>query len=307
MEATIRAHELSKRYGRTQAVDRLTFTVSAGQVCALLGPNGAGKTSTMRMLVGLSAPDYGGARILGQPVGLGAGVLARVGVLIDGPAFVPHLSGTANLKLLWSATGRAWPPPGLDDALDLAGLGAAVGRRVKGYSMGMKQRLVLAQALMRKPDVLILDEPANGLDPAEVRRLREHLATLAGRGATVLVSSHQLAEVQQLATHVVVMNHGSLVTAGALADLLGDDTPAYRLQVEDPARATTVLRGLTGVAAVTADGGELVVTAPDIPSRDLVEALVTAGIGVTAVHRASRSLEEAFLAITEGGDPRAAR
>ncbi|MEU6555221.1 ATP-binding cassette domain-containing protein [Streptomyces sp. NPDC046915] len=128
------ANELSKRYGRRQAVSRLGFTVQAGQICALLGPNGAGKTSTMRMLVGLSSPDTGSANILGEPIGLGASVLRRVGVLIDGPAFVPHLTGRANLRLLWSATGQAWPPPALGDALDLAGLGEALDRKVRGYS-----------------------------------------------------------------------------------------------------------------------------------------------------------------------------
>jgi ABC-type multidrug transport system ATPase subunit len=173
------------------------------------------------MLIGLSAPDTGTARIAGAPIRLGAPVLARVGVLIDGPALVPHLSGSANLRLLWAATGRRWPPPALDAALDLAGLGPAIGRKVKRYSMGMKQRLMLAGALMRDPDVLILDEPANALDPAEVRALRQHLIARAAAGATVLVSSHQLAEVQQLAGHIVVLNHGRLVAAGPLDELLG--------------------------------------------------------------------------------------
>ncbi|HEY2669506.1 MAG TPA: ATP-binding cassette domain-containing protein [Rugosimonospora sp.] len=238
--ATIRADHLSKRYGRQQAVDRLTFAVDAGQICALLGPNGAGKTSTMRMLVGLSTPDTGTAYLTGDAVSLGAPVLHRVGVLIDGPAFVPHLTGTRNLKLLWAAARQTWPPPGLDDALDLAGLGTAIDRKVKGYSMGMKQRLMLAQALMRVPDVLILDEPANGLDPAEVRALREHLATLARAGATVLISSHQLAEVQQLVTHIVVMSRGRLITGGPLADVLGGTGtyPAYQ-SLEDAYLAMT--------------------------------------------------------------------
>ncbi|MGI5239927.1 ABC transporter ATP-binding protein [Dactylosporangium sp. CA-139066] len=234
---------LSKRYGRHTAVDRLSFTIEPGQVCALLGPNGAGKTSTMRVLVGLSTPDEGRVSILGEPISLGAAVLRRVGVLIDGPAFVPHLSGLANLRLLWSATRRAWPPPALDDALSLAGLGTALDRKVRKYSMGMQQRLMLAQALMRAPDVLVLDEPANGLDPAEVRALRGHLTGLAERGATVLLSSHQLAEVQQAATHAVVIDRGRLVAASPLADLLG----------------------------------------------------------------AGRSLEDAFLSLTENGDPDAAR
>jgi ABC-type multidrug transport system ATPase subunit len=301
----IDAQELSKRYGRRQAVEALSFAVESGQICALLGPNGAGKTSTMRMLVGLSSPDSGSARILGEPVGPGAGVLGRVGVLIDGPAFVPHLSGIANLKLFWSATRRAWPPPALDDALDLAGLGTAIGRKVKSYSMGMRQRLMLAQSVMRAPEVLILDEPANGLDPAEVRALREHLTTVAGRGAAVLVSSHQLAEVQQLATHVVVMNHGRLVTAGPLDGLLGD-TGTYTVQVDDTPAAVAVLRALAGVASADAPHGNVVVTAPGVPSRDLVQALVTAGIGVTSIRAASRSLEDAFLTMTEGQDDHAA-
>jgi ABC-2 type transport system ATP-binding protein len=145
--ATIQADGLSKRYRRQTAVEDLTFTVEAGRVSALLGPNGAGKTSTMRMLVGLTTPDAGTVLIDQHPVSLGAPVLHRVGVLIDGPAFVPHLSGTANLKLLWAASRRSWPPPGLADVLDLAGLGAAIDRKVKGYSMGMKQRLILANAL----------------------------------------------------------------------------------------------------------------------------------------------------------------
>jgi ABC-2 type transport system ATP-binding protein len=235
----IEADNLSKRYGRQQAVERLTFAVQAGQICTLLGPNGAGKTSTMRMLVGLSTPDTGAARIAELPVSLGAPVLRRVGVLIDGPAFVPHLSGTANLKLLWAAARQTWPPPGLAEALELAGLGAAIDRRVKGYSMGMKQRLMLAHTLMRRPEVLILDEPANGLDPAEVRALRRHLASRAAAGAAVLISSHQLAEVQLLASHIVVMNHGRLVTAGPIDVLLGQQSleDAYLAMTEGPDRA----------------------------------------------------------------------
>jgi len=300
------ARELSKRYGRRQAVSELSFAVQSGQVCAMLGPNGAGKTSTMRMLVGLSRPDTGSASILGEPVALGAGVLRSVGVLIDGPAFVPHLTGRANLKLLWSAGRQAWPPPALEEALDLAGLGEALDRKVKSYSMGMKQRLMLAQALMRAPDVLILDEPTNGLDPSEVRALRTHLGNLARHGVAVLVSSHQLAEVQQLASHVVVMDHGQLIAAGPMDALLAG-TGTYRLQVDDTAKATSLLRGLPGVSLAITQAGEIVVTAPEVPSRDLVHVLVTGGVGVTSVHEESTSLEEAFLTLTGGIDEHAAR
>jgi ABC-type multidrug transport system ATPase subunit len=144
----VSAEGLSKRYGSHRGVQDVSFTVGAGEVCALLGRNGAGKTTTMRLLVGLSGSDRGSARLLGQPVGLAAGVLARVGVMIDGPGFVPHLSGLSNLKLVWRAAGREWPPPALEQSLALAGLEPAIDRRVKTYSMGMRQRLMLAQALM---------------------------------------------------------------------------------------------------------------------------------------------------------------
>jgi ABC-type multidrug transport system ATPase subunit len=299
--AMIEADDLSKRYGRQQAVERLTFAVQAGQICALLGPNGAGKTSTMRMLVGLSTPDNGVARIAELPVSLGAPVLRRVGVLIDGPAFVPHLTGTANLRLLWAAARQTWPPPGLAEALELAGLGAAIDRKVKGYSMCMKQRLMLAHTLMRRPEVLILDEPANGLDPAEVRALRQHLASHAGAGAAVLISSHQLAEVQLLASHIVVMNHGRLVTAGPLDVLLGR-TGTYRIRTEDPGRALAVLRDALGVTAAATQDGDVIVTAPAVPASGLVEALVKAGVAVTGASPADQSLEDAYLAMTEGHD-----
>jgi ABC-type multidrug transport system ATPase subunit len=201
-------------------VEQVSFAVEPGQICALLGPNGAGKTTTMRMLVGLAKPDGGAAHLLGESVRLAAPVLGRVGVLIDGPGFVPHLSGRRNLQLLWRAAGRQWPPPALESSLQLAGLGDALDRKVKGYSMGMRQRLMLAQALMGKPDVLILDEPANGLDPAEVRALREHLLAVTADGAAVLISSHLLAEVELLATHAVVMNRGAVIAIDRLTDLL---------------------------------------------------------------------------------------
>jgi ABC-type multidrug transport system ATPase subunit len=209
----VAAQALTKRYGRRRGVQEVSFSVRHGEICALLGPNGAGKTTTMRLLVGLSRPDRGAARLLGQPSRLAADVLARVGVLIDGPAFVPHLSGLNNLRLLWRAGGRAWPPPALDGGLALAGLGPAIDRKVKAYSTGMRQRLALVQALMGDPEVLVLDEPANGLDPGEVRALREHLAGLAHDGAAILVSSHLVAEVEVLASHVVVIDGGAAVAA----------------------------------------------------------------------------------------------
>ena len=237
MEATadaggpaVAAQALTKRYGRRRGVQDVSFAVQHGEICALLGPNGAGKTTAMRLLVGLSRPDGGSARLLGRQSRLAADVLARVGVLIDGPAFVPHLSGLTNLKLLWRAGGREWPPPALDASLALAGLGSGIDRKVKGYSTGMRQRLALAQALMGDPDVLVLDEPANGLDPGEIRALREHLGRLARDGAAILISSHLLAEVEVLASHAVVIDGGVVAAAGPLDRLLGQGAAAQRLE-----------------------------------------------------------------------------
>jgi len=230
---------LTKDYGDRRGARDVSFTVGRGEICALLGPNGAGKTTTLRMLVGLARPDRGSARLLGEPTGPSAAVLARAGVVIDGPAFVPHLSGLRNLRLVWRAGGRAWPPPALDESLALAGLGSAIDRRVKAYSMGMRQRLALAQALMGDPDVLILDEPVNGLDPAEVRAVREHLTARAAAGAAILVSSHLLAEVELLASHAVIIDRGAVVTAGPLSRLLDRDAGG-------PQRLEDLFLSLTG-------------------------------------------------------------
>jgi ABC-type multidrug transport system ATPase subunit len=293
---------LTKRYGRRRGVADVGFVVERGQICALLGPNGAGKTTTMRMLVGLSKPDHGVARLLGAPSGLAAGVLERVGVLIDGPAFVPHLSGRRNLALAWAAGGRSWPPPALAASLDLAGLGDALDRKVKGYSMGMRQRLMLAQALMGRPDVLILDEPANGLDPGEVRALRERLTALAAGGVAVLISSHLLAEVEMLSTHAVVMNEGTVITAGPLKDLLG--AGAYEFEVDDVATAQAALHGVAGVVAVDGHGDRVLVTTDGRTAKELTQTLVMAGVGVGGV-RSARTLEDVFLGLV--GDDDAAR
>jgi ABC-2 type transport system ATP-binding protein len=290
----VAAHGLSKSYNRRRAINGVSFEVEGGQICGLLGPNGAGKTTTMRVLVGLSRPDGGSARLLGEPSRLAAGVLARVGVAIDGPAFVPHLSGRRNLELAWRAGSRRWPPPALRASLELAGLGEAVDQKVKGYSMGMRQRLMLAQALMGAPEVLILDEPANGLDPGEVRALREHLRRLAAGGAAILISSHLLAEIELLATHCVVMNEGAVITAGSLEDLLG--AGSYEFEVDDAHRAEEALRWVDGVESVDAHGEQLVVCAPGRTVTELNQALVRAGVGVGAV-RPRRSLEEVFLGL----------
>src|SRR4051812_14798083 len=276
---------LSKHFGPVNAVNDLTFSVEPGQVCGLLGPNGAGKTTTVRMVVGLTRANAGRARLLGEDMHPSAPVLRRVGLLVEKPAFVPYLSGLRNLKLHWAAGGDPWPPPGLDDAIEIANLGEAIDRKVKGYSQGMRQRLGIAQALMHRPELLVLDEPTNGMDPAETRRIRVALGDISSRGTTVLLSSHLLAEVEQVCSHALVVDHGTLVAAGTVAALVGS-SHSVELEVDDPARATEVLRHVDGVLAVRP--GEpadhrLVLDFDGIRRADIVRALVLAEVAVETV------------------------
>ena len=201
------------------AVNNLSFEVRRGQVLGLLGPNGAGKTTTLRMLMGLILPTGGEIDIDGAAVYPGSPALARLGSFVEGPGFMPHLSGAANLDLYWRSTGRTEDPQ-LERALEIAGLGEALNKRVKAYSHGMKQRLAIAQAMLGMPDLLVLDEPTNGLDPSQIRAMRGVLRDYAATGRTIIVSSHLLAEVQQTCSHVVVMHNGHLVAAGAIEDIL---------------------------------------------------------------------------------------
>ncbi|MGP4024571.1 alpha/beta fold hydrolase [Actinomadura sp. 3N407] len=203
------------------AVADLSFRVEKGQVLGLLGPNGAGKTTTLRMLMGLIHPDAGEIRIFGHHVHPGAAVLARLGSFVEGPGFLPHLSGRDNLDLYWRVTGRPLDEAHLDEALQIADLGSALDRAVRTYSQGMRQRLAIAQAMLGLPDLLVLDEPTNGLDPPQIREMREVLVRYAAAGRTVIVSSHLLAEVEQTCTHAVVMAGGRRVAAGPVADIVG--------------------------------------------------------------------------------------
>lgn len=217
---------LTKRYRDGElAVDGLSFRVERGQVLGLLGPNGAGKTTTMRMLMGLIHPDAGEIKVFGHTVTPGAPVLSRLGCFVEGPGFLPHLSGRENLRLYWRATGRPEADAHMDEALEIAGLGDALERAVRTYSQGMRQRLAIAQAMLGLPDLLVLDEPTNGLDPPQIAEMRRVLIRYARDGRTVIVSSHLLAEVEQVCDHVVVMHRGRLVTAGRVADLLVGAAP----------------------------------------------------------------------------------
>ncbi|MBB3326161.1 alpha/beta fold hydrolase [Microlunatus antarcticus] len=205
-----------------RAVDGVSFRAERGQVVGLLGPNGAGKTTTLRMVVGLIRPDEGEVWVEGRGVHAGADVLASVGALIEGPGFLPHLSGRANLDAYWEATGRPVEESHLDEVLAIADLGSAIDRRVRGYSQGMRQRLGIAQAMLGLPPLLLLDEPTNGLDPPQITAMRQVLADYAAAGRTVVVSSHMLAEVEQTCDHVVVMARGHVLLSESTATLTGD-------------------------------------------------------------------------------------
>jgi len=199
----------------------VSFDVERGMVLGLLGPNGAGKTTVLRMLMGLIRPTAGTIRAFGEPVAAGAPVLARIGAFVEGPGFLPHLSGRDNLDLYWRATGRPAADAHLEEALAIADLGSALDRAVRTYSQGMRQRLAIAQAMLGLPDLLVLDEPTNGLDPPQIREMRDVLIRYAEAGRTVIVSSHLLSEVEMTCTHAVVMSRGRRVAAGPVAEIVG--------------------------------------------------------------------------------------
>jgi ABC-2 type transport system ATP-binding protein len=290
--------DLTKRYdGDVVAVDHLDLSVGSGSVFGLLGPNGAGKTTTMRMLVGLIRPTSGRVHVFGEAVTPGAAVLRRVGTLVEGPGFVPHLSGRENLELFWRSGGAAIADANLDHALDIADLGDAINRKYKTYSHGMRQRLGLAQALLGRPDLLVLDEPTDGLDPQQMRETRGVLRRAAESGTTVLVSSHLLSEVEQVCDHVAVMDKGRLVAAGTVAELSGATTAVY-LEVDDTARATRVLDSAVGVGRVTPEGRGLSVELDGMERKAVVATLVEAGVGVETI-TARHHLEDAFIGLLE--------
>ncbi|MCW2631844.1 MAG: Sulfate-transporting ATPase, partial [Pseudonocardia sp.] len=285
---------LAKTYpGGVTAVDGVSFQVVRGQVLGLLGPNGAGKTTVLRMLMGLIHPTAGGIRVFGHLAGPGAPVLSRVGSFVEGPGFLPHLSGADNLRLYWAATGRPAGDAHLDEALEIAGLGDAIKRRVRTYSHGMRQRLAIAQAMLGLPELLVLDEPTNGLDPPQIHAMREVLHNYAAAGRTVLLSSHLLAEVEQTCSHVVVMHHGKVVAAGPVAEIVAGGGHAS-FTVDDPSRAAVVLRSANGVRGVEIADGLVHADLNGMPRASAVDALVRAGVAVEAAGP-RRRLEDAFL------------
>ena len=301
MPAPIEIQGLSKRFSKdVLAVDRLDLTVEEGQIFGLLGPNGAGKTTTLRMLVGLVHPTDGVSKLFGKRVRPGSKMLRRVGVLVEDPAFVPYASGMRNLELFWRAGGQKMSEADLDGALEVADLGSAIDRKVKTYSHGMKQRLGIAQALLGKPDLLILDEPTTGLDPQQMRGIRELVRRIAQGGTTVLLSSHLLDEVEQVCSHAAVVNKGHVVATGTVAELIGRATTIY-IEVDDVARARNVLTKVPGVRAVTDEGDGLAIDLEGINRKEIVARLVRGGVGVETVMSRHR-LEDAFLSMLGGSE-----
>ena len=286
---------LGKTYDTGQdALRDVGFTVRRGEVVGLLGPNGAGKTTCLRILAGLVRASAGQALVFGHHLTPGAPVLSRLGVLVEGPGFLPHLTGRANLELFWEATGRPLAHARLDEVLAIAGLGAALDRRVREYSHGMTQRLAIAQAMLGMPDLLILDEPTDGLDPPQIAALRGVLRGYAEGGRSVLVSSHLLAEVEETCTHAVVLHRGRCLVEGPVSEIVGDSATVL-VDVNDVVLAETLLAGLD-VRSVARHNGGLVVDLDEVARSELVRTLVTGGVAVTRLTPRVR-LEDVFLTL----------
>lgn len=299
-----RTRNLRKVYGKTVAVDHVDLDVPVGAVLGMLGPNGSGKTTTIRMLLGLVLPTAGSVELLGHKMPEGAGwALPEVGALVEGPGFHPFLSGRDNLMRVAAAEPRLASkdiPRAVGQALERVGLSAAANRRYKGYSLGMKQRMGLASALLIPRRFVILDEPTNGLDPAGTREVRAVIADLHAAGTTVLVSSHLLAEVEATCTHVAVLHQGSVVAQGELTELLEAGDSGLLVSTPDVKVAVDALRDNRIPAREAPSGVHVdlaVTTAPDV-----VATLVRAGVAVHEVRRQRTGLEELFARLTESAD-----
>ena len=299
-EPAFRAIALSKAYGKRLAVDHLDLQVDRGELFGFLGPNGAGKTTTIRMALGLIAPTNGSVEILGLEVRHNRSkVLPRVGALVESPALYGYLSGRNNLQAFGDLLGGV-PKKRIDEVLEIVGLTGRDKDRVKTYSMGMKQRLGLAVALLNNPDLLILDEPANGLDPAGIVEMRDLLRGLAADGKTVFISSHVLSEVQQICTRVAIINHGRLVRLAPVAELL--DVPGeFEIQVDLPDALVAALRLQPWGQEARVEHGQVITHAPEGRGRNLIAFLVQNGHNPDSVSERQRDLEDIFLSLT-GGD-----
>jgi ABC-2 type transport system ATP-binding protein len=293
MTAVVEAESLTKSFGKVPAVTDLSFALEAGTITGFLGPNGAGKTTTLRMILGLAAPTSGHALVFGRPYAQLPGAALRIGAVLEATDFHPGRSGRDHLRMLGRAVDI--PDSRADEVLRLVDLGDAAHRRVKGYSLGMRQRLGLAAALLGDPELLILDEPANGLDPEGVRWLRDFLRKLASEGRTVLISSHVLAEVAQTADRVLIINRGRLVLSAPLAELTARAGGAVRVRSGDPQRLTSALREHALQVTTGTDHALLVQGAS---SERIGEIAFAAGVPVHELVSDAGVLEDTFLELT---------
>ena len=299
-EPAIRTIGLSKAYGARLAVDKLDLQVDRGELFGFLGPNGAGKTTTIRMALGLITPTNGSVEILGREVrSHRSEILPRVGALVESPALYGYMSGRDNLRAIGDLLGGATEKR-IDEVLEIVSLKGRDKDRVKTYSMGMKQRLGLALALLNDPDVLILDEPANGLDPAGIVEMRDLLRGLSAAGKTVFISSHVLSEVQQICTRVAIINHGRLIRLAPVAELL--QAPGeFEVRVDAPDQLVAALRLEPWGQEARVEDGLLITRAPEGRGRNLIAYLVSNGSTPDSVAERQRDLEDIFLSLT-GGD-----
>jgi ABC-2 type transport system ATP-binding protein len=305
----VEARGLVKRYGRIAAVDGVDLRVEQGDIYGYLGPNGAGKTTTLRMLLGLVRPDEGTVRIFDRdPVARGGRALDDVAGFVEAPAFYPYLTGRKNLELLAAYDqGGAAERARIDEVLETVELLDRGGDRVGGYSQGMRQRLGIAASLLRAPRLLILDEPANGLDPSGIRNLRGLVSRLAADGMTILYSSHLLAEVEEVCNRVAIVDRGKLVYQGRIDELRRSFGERYALVTADPARAAALARSSKGIGEITTDDEAVRFAAADAAAVDaLTIALGRAGIGIRSLKTDRASLEDVFFRLTERHDEAAA-
>jgi ABC-2 type transport system ATP-binding protein len=292
---------LVKRYDEVLAVDHVDLNVRAGDVYGFLGPNGAGKTTTLRMALGLITPSEGSVELFGRnPLRQGARALEGVAGFVEAPRFYPYLSARKNLELLAAFDGGG-ARERLGEVLEIVELTPRAGHRVGGYSHGMKQRLGIAAALLRRPRLLILDEPATGLDPGGMRDMRLLIRRLAGEGITVLLSSHQLPEVQELCDRVAIVDSGRVVYEGALADLRRQGGAGYRLRTTDDSLALGILTAQAGIEHAAAGEHGLGFQAEEPAVGALSLALAGAGVGILALTPELATLEDLFFRLTEGG------
>ncbi|HEY2161805.1 MAG TPA: ABC transporter ATP-binding protein [Solirubrobacteraceae bacterium] len=290
---------LVKRYGDLTAVGGIDIHVNAGDVYGYLGPNGAGKTTSLRMMLGLITPTAGTVRLFGRDPTVTVRALERVAGFVEAPTFYPYLNGRRNLELLAAYDGDS-ARERIDRSLELVELADRAGDRVGGYSHGMRQRLGIAAALLRDPELLLLDEPTTGLDPGGMRDMRQLVRRLAGEGITIMLSSHLLTEVEDVCNRVAIVRSGKIVYEGEIAALKGGGATSYTLSTTDDERAVAVCRAQRGIADARINEGRVVFTADQAAVAELSQALVEAGALIKSLTPQTASLEDLFFSLTEG-------